>query len=51
MPQLSLASLQPVEHVPAAAHGSPAWTEHAPEAQESAPLQNEPSLHDAVLAV
>ena len=46
--QLSVASLQVSAHSVPPVHGSPAWTQ-APPLQVSVPLQNNPSLHDAVL--
>jgi hypothetical protein len=46
--QLSAVSLQLSEQLPSPSgpgHGLPTWVVQAPEAQESAPLQNRPSLH------
>jgi hypothetical protein len=50
--QLSAPSLHDSEQFPspsAPGHGFPAWTVQAPATQVSAPLQNRPSLHGALL--
>src|SRR5688572_4136327 len=45
----SQVSLQSLSASPGPSQGSPAWAWHSPPAHESAPLQNTPSSHGAVL--
>src|SRR5262245_20497830 len=49
--QVSVPSLQVLLHSGPAAHGSPAWTLQPPPEHVSAPLQNSPSSHGALLAL